>query len=130
MIDVTCAIIRNKDNEILVVQRGEHTDHPMKWEFPGGKVNEGESFEECIVREIKEELSMDIVICEKLTATQYDYPNKSIKLIPFICDTLNKMPFLSEHIDFKWIDAEKLLSIDFSEADIIVAENYLRIFDR
>jgi len=123
--DVTCAIIRNEDDEILVVQRGEYTDHPMKWEFPGGKVNKGESFEECIVREIQEELSIDIVIFGKLSAAQYDYTNKSVRLIPFICDTLDEMPFLSEHIDFKWIEAEKLLSVDFSEADIIVAENYL-----
>ena len=125
MIDVTCAIIRNEDDEILVVQRAEYTDHPMKWEFPGGKVNNGESLEECIVREIEEELSIDVVICGTLPAVQYDYPNKSVRLIPFICDTLDDMPFLSEHIDFKWIDAEKLLSVDFSEADIIVAENYL-----
>ena len=126
MIDVTCAIIRNEEDEILVVQRGEFTDHPMKWEFPGGKVNKGESFEECIVREIQEELSIDVVIFGKLPDTQYNYTNKSVRLIPFICDTLDDMPFLSEHIDFKWIDADKLLSVDFSEADVIVAENYLR----
>ena len=125
MIDVTCAIIRNEDDEILIVQRGEYTDHPMKWEFPGGKVNKGESFEECILREIKEELSIDIVICGELPATQYKYANKSVNLIPFICDTLDDMPFLSEHIDFKWIDAGNLLLVDFSEADIIVAQNYL-----
>ena len=126
MIDVTCAIIRNEDNEILVVQRGEYTDNALKWEFPGGKVNEGESFEECIAREIEEELSIDIVICGKLPDTQHNYADKSVNLIPFICDTLDEMPFLSEHIDFKWIEAEQLLSVDFSEADVAVAENYLR----
>ncbi|MBP1666519.1 MAG: mismatch repair protein MutT, partial [Bacteroidetes bacterium] len=55
MIDVTCAIIRNEENELLIVQRGEQSDHPYKWEFPGGKINEDESDEECIIREIKEE---------------------------------------------------------------------------
>ena len=126
MIDVTCAIIRNEDDEVLVVQRGEYTDHPMKWEFPGGKVDDGESFEECILREIKEELSIDIVICGALPAIEHDYTSKSVRLIPFICDTLDEMPFLSEHVDFKWINPECLLSVDFSEADIAVAENYLR----
>ena len=126
MIDVTCAIIRNEDDEVLVVQRGEYTDHPMKWEFPGGKVDKGESFEECILREIKEELSIDIIICGNLPATEHAYTSKSIKLIPFICDTLDEMPFLSEHVDFKWINPENLLSVDFSEADVAVAENYLR----
>ena len=125
MIDVTCAVIRNEDNEILVVQRDEYTDHPMKWEFPGGKVDKGESFEECILREIKEELSIDIVICGILPTTEHHYTSKSIRLIPFICDTLDEMPFLSEHVDFKWINPKNLLSVDFSEADIAVAENYL-----
>ncbi len=67
MIDVTCAIIRNEENEILVVQRGESTDHPMKWEFPGGKLAPGETEEECIIREIQEELSIEIVIMRQVT---------------------------------------------------------------
>ncbi len=124
MINVTCAIIRNEDDQVLVVQRGEHTDHPLKWEFPGGKVQKGESEEECIIREIKEELSIDIVICGRLSDVEYDYGNKKIRLIPFICDTLEELPFLSEHVDFKWIEPETLVEVDFSEADILVAKNY------
>ena len=62
MLIVTCAIIRNEKNEILVVQRGKATDHPFKWEFPGGKVAPGETDEECVIREVEEELSMEIVI--------------------------------------------------------------------
>jgi 8-oxo-dGTP diphosphatase len=125
MIDVTCAIIRNEDNEILVVQRGEKTDHPYKWEFPGGKVAEGESNEDCIMREIMEELSIGIVICQLLDPVKYDYGIKQIRLIPFICDTLDEMPLLSEHISFKWIPAGELEKTDFSEADILVARQYL-----
>lgn len=125
MINVTCAIIRNEDDEVLVVQRGEATDHPFKWEFPGGKVGNGESAEECIIREVNEELSMDVVICGRLTEVEHDYGNKLIRLIPFICDTLDELPFLSEHHDFKWISAADLLKVDFSEADIPVARNYL-----
>jgi 8-oxo-dGTP diphosphatase len=125
MIDVTCAIIRNEDNEVLVVQRGEKTDHPFKWEFPGGKVAQGESNEDCIMREIMEELSIGIVICESLKPVEYDYGKKQIRLIPFICDTLDEMPILSEHISFKWIQAGELEKIDFSEADILVANQYL-----
>lgn len=125
MLNVTCAIIRNEDDEVLVVQRGEATDHPFKWEFPGGKVGAGETEEECIIREVKEELSMDIVICARLPEVEHNYGHKKIKLIPFICDTLDELPFLSEHHDFKWIAASNLLKIDFSEADIPVASNYL-----
>ncbi|OFY73479.1 MAG: DNA mismatch repair protein MutT, partial [Bacteroidetes bacterium RBG_19FT_COMBO_42_7] len=92
MIDVTCAIIRNEENEILVVQRGEKSHHPFKWEFPGGKLKDNETEEECILREIKEELSIDIVICKRMAEAEYDYGNKQIKLIPFICDTLDDLP--------------------------------------
>jgi 8-oxo-dGTP diphosphatase len=125
MLNVTCAIIRNEENEILVVQRGEATDHPLKWEFPGGKLAPDETEEECIIREVKEELSMDIVITGKLRTVDHDYGHKQIHLIPFICDTLDEIPFLSEHIAYKWIDNKDLSAIDFSEADIFIAENYL-----
>ena len=125
MITVTCAVIRNDENEILVVQRGEATDHPFKWEFPGGKLAHDEKEEECIIREIDEELSMEIVICAKLTAVNHDYGHKKIRLIPFICDTLDDMPFLSEHIAYKWVEEKDLMKIDFSEADVFVAQSYL-----
>ena len=126
MIEVTCAIIRNEENEVLVVQRGEKSDHPFKWEFPGGKLKDNETAEECILREIQEELSIDIVICKRMTDAEYDYGNKQIKLIPFICDTLDDLPLLSEHMAFKWLNPVDLGKIDFSEADIIVADRYLR----
>jgi 8-oxo-dGTP diphosphatase len=125
MLIVTCAIIRNEADEILVVQRGEATDHPFKWEFPGGKLIPGETEEECIIREVEEELSMEIVICSKLSEVEHDYGHKKIRLIPFICDTLDEMPILSEHIAYKWIEYKHLMTIAFSEADIHVAGNYL-----
>lgn len=125
MILVTCAIIRNEEDEILVVQRGEATDHPFKWEFPGGKLAPEETEEECIIREVEEELSMEIVLCGKLADVEHDYGHKQIKLIPFICDTLDELPFLSEHVAYKWVKDKDLLSLDFSEADIFVAMSYL-----
>jgi len=127
MIDVTCAVIRNEENEILVVQRGEKSDHPYKWEFPGGKLMTGESEEECVIREVREELSMDIIICRKLQDVGYDYGHKKINLIPFICDTLDELPFLSEHIAYKWVTPGNLMETDFSEADVFVARQYLNV---
>ena len=124
MISVTCAIIRNDENEVLVVQRGEATDHPFKWEFPGGKLTSAETEEECIIREVEEELSLEIVICGKLSDVEYDYGHKQIRLIPFICDTLDELPVLSEHIAFKWVKDIDLMAVDFSEADISVARQY------
>ena len=89
MINVTCAVIRNEEDEILIVQRGEATDHPFKWEFPGGKLAPEETEEDCIIREIDEELSIEVVICGQLPEVEYDYGHKEIKLIPFICYTLD-----------------------------------------
>lgn len=126
MIRVTCAVIRNEDNEVLVVQRGEKTDHPYKWEFPGGKVNVRESDEDCIIREIEEELSLNVVIVSRMEDVFHDYGIKQILLIPFICDTLDDLPMLAEHVDFRWVAPEELLKVDFSEADIAVAANYLK----
>ena len=125
MIDVTCAVIRNEEDDILIVQRGEISDHPFKWEFPGGKLKTGESEEECVIREVREELSMDIIICRRLDDVEYDYGHKSIRLIPFVCDTLDELPFLSEHIAFRWVSPEKLKDTDFSEADVFVARQYI-----
>jgi 8-oxo-dGTP diphosphatase len=129
MISVTCAVIRNEENEILVVQQGGATDHPFKWEFPGGKLNEGETEEECVIREVNEELSIEIVICGRLTEVEYNYGHKHIKLIPFVCDTLDELPLLSEHLAFDWISPGELASVDFSEADIFVAKSYLERFN-
>lgn len=126
MIDVTCAVIRNEEDEVLVVQRGKRSDHPYKWEFPGGKITPGETGEDCIIREVKEELSMDIVICRRLGNVEYDYGIKKIRLIPFVCDSLDDIPFLSEHIAYKWVNVRDLLKTDFSEADVFVAEEYIR----
>ncbi len=125
MIDVTCAVIRNEENAVLVVQRGERSDHPLKWEFPGGKIITGESEEECVIREVREELSMDIVICRRLSDVEYNYGHKAVKLIPFVCDTLDELPFLSEHIAYSWVAPENLLKTDFSEADVFVARQYI-----
>lgn len=130
MVNVACAIIRNDEDEILVVQRGATTSNPLKWEFPGGKVKQGESVEACLIREVNEELSMDIVIRQEIPYVEYDYGTKQIRLIPFICDTLDEEPMLSEHLAFRWLDCGELLSADLSEADIHVAGYYLDIVNK
>ena len=125
MTDVTCAIIRNEEDQVLVVQRGEKSGHPFRWEFPGGKVKEGESVEDCIIREIREELGMDIVICKRMQDVEHDYGNIQIRLIPFVCDSLDELPFLTEHIAYKWLEPPDLKMINLLEADIIVADHFL-----
>jgi 8-oxo-dGTP diphosphatase len=123
---VTCAIIEFVD-KILVVQRSKKMNLPLKWEFPGGKIEEGELEEECIVREIKEELNLDIEISKKLNSTEYDYPNISIALIPFVVTQVGGQISLSEHADYKYLSKDELLNLDWSEADIPIVKEYLNL---
>ncbi len=125
MIDVSCAIIVDEADNILVVQRGMGSDHPYKWEFPGGKVDRGESPEESVKREISEELSMDIIITGSIEPVEHDYSFKSIRLFPFICNTLDELPVLSEHISYRWVSLSGLADIDFCEADVEVARRFI-----
>lgn len=123
---VTCAIIENEDL-ILVVQRSSSMNLPHKWEFPGGKIENGESEERCIIREIKEELNLEIELKGKLNSSKFDYPNISIELIPFVAKQVGGQIRLSEHADFKYIKKKELLDLDWAEADIPIVKEYLRL---
>ena len=83
MIKVACAIILN-NNKILVTQRSERMSLPLKWEFPGGKIENFETAEKCILREIMEELNIEIEILQKFEDKSFEYDAFPIKLIPFL----------------------------------------------
>ena len=119
MTEVTCAIIV-REERVLITQRSESMPHPLKWEFPGGKVKEGESPEHCIKREIFEELGLKVVVKQSLPAVEHVYNTHSIKLIPFICHLDEGKIVLSEHRSYRWIHKEELESVDWLEADLDV----------
>lgn len=121
MIEVTCAIIVEKD-KVLATRRSETMPHPLKWEFPGGKLKDGESPEVCIVREIREELGVEVVVKQVLSPVTHHYQEHSIKLIPFICHILDGIISLTEHMDYSWIAPAELGGVDWLEADVEVAE--------
>lgn len=123
---VTCAIILNPKNQILVTQRSSTMHLPLKWEFPGGKIEANETPEACLVREIKEELNIDIEIIEGLNANDHQYPDKFIRLMPFICRQTGGEIILKEHADYKWLDRKDLLDLDWAEADVEVVREYLK----
>lgn len=124
-IRVTCAIIE-ENNKVLVVQRSKDMNQSLKWEFPGGKIEEGESETECLIREIKEELSLVINPTIRLTPSIFHYPNISIELIPFICELKGGELSLSEHKQYKWLYDNELQYIDWAEADIPIMKEYIR----
>jgi 8-oxo-dGTP diphosphatase len=125
MIDVTCAIILN-NNKILVTQRSEKMNLPLKWEFPGGKVEKNETEENCLLREIREELNLEIEILKRLESQCFNYETISIRLIPFVAKFKNGEIVLTEHKSFKWLDKEELKNLDWAAADIPVLEEFLK----
>ena len=125
IINVTCAIIVIK-NKILVTQRSEKMKLPLKWEFPGGKLEENESEIDCIKREIKEEINIDIEVVKKLSSSIYDYGSFKINLIPFIAKHVHGEIKLTEHKDYKLLQKTELLSLDWAEADFPIVEEFLK----
>jgi 8-oxo-dGTP diphosphatase len=123
-IHVTCAIIE-RDGLVLAAQRSAEMSMPLKWEFPGGKIDPGESPEECLRRELVEEMSVQVGIKQSLPASTHHYPNFAITLYPFICSLKTEEIVLHEHADLTWLPPGKLHSLDWAEADLPVVESYL-----
>ena len=100
---------------------------PLKWEFPGGKIEAGETKVGCLIREIKEELGLDIEPGLELVTVQHRYPDFSITLYPFLA-TVNKGALMpAEHAQAIWILPSELRNYDWAEADIPVANAYLAL---
>lgn len=126
MLQVTCAIIEH-NNKVLICQRSTTMKLPMKWEFPGGKIELDESMEECLQREIKEELGMIITTGRALTEVKHQYPDFSICLYPFICKWEYGEVFPAEHTQAIWVDPSELLNYDWAEADLPIVREYLSL---
>jgi len=119
---VTAAIIKHNDL-ILIAQRKENADQALKWEFPGGKLEPGESPEQCLVREIHEELGLTIEVIKIFNVISHCYGNRHVILLCYLC-SLNggKAQTLDCH-DFKWVGINELRNYDFAEADKQVVNN-------
>jgi len=98
---------------------------PLKWEFPGGKIDPGESPEACLRREIHEELSLHVSVGINLPVSTYHYPAFTISLYPFICAIERGEIVLHEHAAIAWLSPEKLHSLEWAEADVPVLASYL-----
>jgi 8-oxo-dGTP diphosphatase len=124
MLQVTCAIIAHA-NKILICQRSASMKLPLKWEFPGGKIEAGESKEECLRREIKEELNIDISIERALTMIEHHYPDFSLRLYPFVCGLQSGEVKALEHTQAIWVAIDQLADYDWAEADLPIVREYI-----
>lgn len=115
-IEVAAAIIV-KDNKVFATQRG-YGEFKDGWEFPGGKLEPGESAREALVREIREELDVDIRVGKLLETVEYDYPEFHLTMHCFICELLSEEIVLKEHEDARWLKEEELDTVDWLPADV------------
>ncbi len=125
MIEVCCAIIVVGD-KILTTRRSHGMHLAGFWEFPGGKIEPGETAEACIIREIREELNVEIIIENQLPSVEHHYPEKYIRLIPFICKIKSGIIKLTEHSEFRWLAKHEVSTVNWAEADLKVLEEFFR----
>ena len=114
--EVVCAVIA-KDDKIFCCQRGSKGECAFKWEFPGGKTEPGETKEEALLREIKEELNCNINIEKFITTVNYEYNTFSLTMHVYLCSLKDNEPILLEHKSSVWCNKDKLNDLDFAEAD-------------
>lgn len=110
---------------MLVTQRSAAMSLPLKWEFPGGKIDSSELPKDCLQRELIEELGLNISIGYKLPLHTHNYHTFTVTLYPFICTIESGELTLHEHAAFAWLTPEELHVLDWAEADLPVIQNYL-----
>ena len=122
---VTCALIE-REGRVLCTRRSAEMSLPLKWEFPGGKIMEGEAPKECLRRELLEELGLEIEVGRALPLVTHRYPDFAITLYPFLCRVGPSAEItLNEHDRAAWVLPDDLADIDWAGADVGVMKNYL-----
>lgn len=128
MKEVTAAIIRDKD-KILICQRAQDDECGLLWEFPGGKLEDGETLVECICREIKEELNLNINVLGVFTRSIYKFNGKEIHFTVFNAEILSGEIKLNVHNDAKWVTIKELINYEFMPADIEFVDKVLKEYN-
>ena len=124
-IEVVAAIIQ-KDKKILATKRG-YGEYQNMWEFPGGKIEAGETKESALIREIKEELDTEITIDQFVITVEYTYPNFHLVMHCYFCTLVNGDFNLLEHNEARWLDIDDIWSVDWLQADVEVINKILEI---
>jgi len=123
-IKTVAGVIRNEKGEVLCTLRdqGKYDYVSFKWEFPGGKIEEGETLEQTLTRELHEELEIDVEIGKFLYQVEHDYPDFHLSMAVFDCKLISKEMKMNVHKGIKWMRTEDMMKLDWAAADIPVAE--------
>jgi len=123
-IDVTAAIIEEK-GRILIAQRKQDSHMGGKWEFPGGKIESGETPQACLKRELKEELGVDCIVGDFFCESTFDYGDRIIHLMTYKAQILSGTPVANVHAQLTWVKAADLSKYPMPEADKPIVEKLL-----
>ncbi len=109
-----------QNNKLLICQRPNFKDHPLKWEFPGGKIKNDETNEEALIREINEELSINIINYEELISYNFNYKdlNKKVFIYFYLVNNFSGKVLNNFHKELKWIEIKDIREYDFLEGDL------------
>jgi 8-oxo-dGTP diphosphatase len=129
-VHVVGAIIENETGKILCALRGPEMTLPNYWEFPGGKIEEGETKKVALKREIQEELGCAIKVFDQVEDTTYEYEKVIVRLETFMSKITSGTPTLSEHAEIRWISREELPSLNWAPADIPAIEKLTNLISR
>jgi 8-oxo-dGTP diphosphatase len=123
---VACAIIEDATGRVLIAQRPAHKHLALQWEFPGGKIEPGESPADALLRELHEELGCQAEIVRALPSFRHDYPALTIEMFPFVCRlaATSPAPRALEHTALRWVLPHELPTFDLAAADFPVLASY------
>ena len=125
-VQVACAIIE-RNGLVLAAQRSASMRMPLKWEFPGGKIEPEEGAEACLHRELMEEMGLRVVVKWAMPPSTHRYPAFTVKLHPFVCAIHSGEMTLNEHHAVVWLKPDDLPTLDWVEADLAVVEAYRKL---
>ena len=120
LVEVSCGVIF-QESHVFVCRRKPEKSLGGYWEFPGGKVESHETGEECLVRELREELGIEVAVREMLTTSAHQYEHMAIMLTAYLCDLVSYDGTMADHDQYRWMRPEDLLSLKLAPADIPVA---------
>ena len=123
-VKVTAGVIID-NGKVLITRRAPKERFAGGWEFPGGKIEINETPQECLARELKEELNIKVTVDKLCTEINHDYDHISINLAAYYCNIIDGVIEISVHDKYKWIDISDLLTYDLLPADIPIAKKVM-----